>query len=174
MEDQSPIHHRSGVTFKSMHDCTMPYGVGIPLCRNDRHDYYCAPDLTSCTMLSSEDDESSQCSSFIAESSSSSREQKIFIEIFPGGGKMLLRGAKETLEAFHRTPSETVSCSCLGCWAVINCIHDAEYVLCPLCRVVSPMDILPMTTPMEESSCWPSPRIGGLGLGFTTANEKKI
>jgi hypothetical protein len=48
-----------------------------------------------------------------------------------------LRGFEETRECIVRDfylPS-----TCLGCSVDVCCIQDANYVLCPLCQVVSPM-----------------------------------
>ena len=73
------------------------------------------------------------------------------IEVGPGEF-LRLRGAAETWQAiecgFH-TP-----CECLCCGLAMVCIHDADFVLCPTCRVVSPV----------QGFC--AGTAGGVGLGF--------
>jgi hypothetical protein len=58
------------------------------------------------------------------------------VEISPGVFAPL-RGSEETWRAIQTGNFETVVCVC--CSNRIQCIADAEYVLCPECRVVSPM-----------------------------------
>lgn len=72
------------------------------------------------------------------------------IEIAPGIFAPL-RGSLETLRALQRGDCITVMCMC--CSAKLTCLSDAEYVLCPDCRVISPIE-LPGKT-----------EIGGVGLG---------
>lgn len=76
------------------------------------------------------------------------------IEIAPGITARL-RGAKETwaaVEADFHLPT-----TCICCNLSICCIMDANFVLCPECKVVSPMD-----------GCSPQGGFeGGVGLGFT-------
>jgi hypothetical protein len=73
------------------------------------------------------------------------------IEISPGV-QVHLRGADETWEAIEHDYYMPTECIC--CESTIFCIRDADYVLCPDCRVVSRL---------EDSS---SRGIGGVGLGF--------
>lgn len=76
------------------------------------------------------------------------------IEVTPGQF-MKLRGSEETWRAVCNDfymPGE-----CQVCNNTIFCIQDADYVLCPTCRVVSPMD--------QERGSRNSD--GGVGLGFT-------
>jgi hypothetical protein len=61
---------------------------------------------------------------------------QIEVEISPGVFA-LLRGAEETWRAIQTGNFETVVCVC--CCSRMQCIADAEYVLCPECRVVSPV-----------------------------------
>jgi hypothetical protein len=75
------------------------------------------------------------------------------IEISPGHW-VLLRGADETWECIER--DFYVPCVCLECSMELCCIQDADFVICPICRVVSPMEVL-------EASLGN----GGAGLGFT-------
>jgi hypothetical protein len=60
------------------------------------------------------------------------------IEIMPGI-HVPLRGAKETWNCVERDFFLPVTC--FGCTAELCCIQDASYVLCPVCRVVGPMDV---------------------------------
>jgi hypothetical protein len=73
------------------------------------------------------------------------------IEISPGV-YVRLRGADETWKAIANDFYMPVECIC--CESTIFCIQNADYVLCPDCRVVSRMD-----TPSSHG-------MGGVGLGF--------
>jgi hypothetical protein len=73
------------------------------------------------------------------------------IEISPGV-QVRLRGASETWKAIEQDYYMPAECLC--CQTTIFCIQNADYVLCPDCRVVSRM---------ESSSCL---GMGGVGLGF--------
>jgi hypothetical protein len=73
------------------------------------------------------------------------------IEISPGI-RVRLRGADETLEAISNDFYLPAECIC--CESTIFCIQNADYVLCPDCRVVSRMEGLS------------SRGMGGVGLGF--------
>ena len=74
------------------------------------------------------------------------------LEIAPGITERL-RGSKETMECVER--DFYLPCTCFSCEAHLCCIMDAKYVLCPRCRVVSPL-----------KEC-PKGFDGGVGLGFT-------
>ena len=76
------------------------------------------------------------------------------IEIAPGLSTRL-RGAKETWEAVEN--DFYMPCSCFCCQKDLLCIMDANYVLCPMCKVVSPL----------EGCAAPGSMEGGCGLGFT-------
>jgi hypothetical protein len=65
----------------------------------------------------------------------SSSEESLQVEVTPGFFSPL-RGSKETLAAISRGHSTNVSC--FGCDTPLVCIADAEYVICPDCKVVSP------------------------------------
>jgi hypothetical protein len=58
------------------------------------------------------------------------------VEIMPGVFAPL-RGSEETWRAIQAGNVEIVECVC--CCNRIQCIADAEYILCPECRVVSPV-----------------------------------
>lgn len=80
------------------------------------------------------------------------------VEISPGVD-VRLRGADETWKAIENDfymPAE-----CMACCANLFCILDADYVLCPDCRVVSRM---------EGGSVQGN---GGVGLGFKYSNLSK-
>jgi len=76
------------------------------------------------------------------------------VEVFPGEF-LRLRGAEETRQAIQN--DFFMPCECVCCFLTILCILDADFALCPKCRVVSPMSC---------SSCNGSSD-GGVGLGFT-------
>jgi hypothetical protein len=83
------------------------------------------------------------------------REKKLeqtSIEISPGEYQRL-RGADETWRAIQNDFYMPYECSC--CCRTIFCIQDANFILCPECRVVSPM---PGVYGGSD---------GGVGLGFT-------
>ena len=73
------------------------------------------------------------------------------IEISPGV-HVRLRGADETWKAVENDFYMPAECIC--CESTIFCIQNADYILCPDCRVVSRM---------EDIS---SNGMGGVGLGF--------
>ena len=78
------------------------------------------------------------------------------IEIAPGTHARL-RGAQETWECVERDFYMPVTC--ILCNMDLCCIMDANYVLCPSCRVVSPMEGSGGTEGGKAD--------GGVGLGFT-------
>jgi hypothetical protein len=73
------------------------------------------------------------------------------IEISPGV-HVRLRGADETWKAIENDNYMPAECIC--CESTIFCIQNADYILCPDCRVVSRMEGLS------------SHGVGGVGLGF--------
>lgn len=75
------------------------------------------------------------------------------IEIAPGVITHL-RGTQETLRAIANDFYMPTQCFC--CQLDLLCIMDANYVLCPDCRVVIPME-----------GCATGMNNGGVGLGFT-------
>jgi hypothetical protein len=79
------------------------------------------------------------------------RPSQSMIEISPGV-HVRLRGADETWKAIEQDSYMPAECLC--CETTIFCIQNADYILCPDCRVVSRM---------EGSS---SRGMGGVGLGF--------
>ena len=89
-------------------------------------------------------------------SSSSSNPGEKRIEIAPGITARL-RGAQETWQCIATDFYMPTQCFC--CATDVCCIMDATYVLCPVCKVVSPL----------ENGC-PD---GGVGLGFTFDDLQK-
>lgn len=81
--------------------------------------------------------------------SSSSR----MVEVAPGI-VMELRGAAETLHAIELGVAASVTCAC--CQVPLLCVPDAECVICPDCKVVSPVYIACATNQIR----------GGVGLGL--------
>jgi hypothetical protein len=107
------------------------------------------------------------------------------MEIVPGQ-YVRLRGADETWHAIRH--DAYLPCICSGCGNTVFCMDDADYVVCPICREVSPVryddvdvDDNDNTTPTVTTSV--SSHIhttvptttrtsiavvgGGVGLGFT-------
>jgi hypothetical protein len=76
------------------------------------------------------------------------------IEVAPGW-HLRLRGADETVNAIEN--DFYTSCECTCCELTVFCIQDADYVICPVCREVSPVS----TNETENYG-----RVGGVGLGF--------
>jgi hypothetical protein len=91
------------------------------------------------------------------------------IEISPGV-YMRLRGAEETWDCIGH--DFFMPCTCFGCSHELCCIQDADYVLCPKCRVVSPMDTTisgseSANAAASSTSTADIEHEGGVGLGFT-------
>jgi len=59
------------------------------------------------------------------------------VEIAPGK-YMDLRGSKETWDALERNFSQQINCAC--CSTQIRFIRDAAMVICPVCRMILPVD----------------------------------
>jgi len=74
------------------------------------------------------------------------------IEVAPGQW-MEVRGAEETLLAVQAGTAAFVPCMCCG--TTLQCVPDADLVICPDCRVMS-------VVPCEEGTS----RVGGIGLGL--------
>jgi len=78
------------------------------------------------------------------------------IEISPGVF-VALRGSEESWHAIQQGFYTHPECFC--CSTALVCIADADYVLCPECRVVSPIT-------SERPSIAPADFVGGVGLGL--------
>lgn len=88
-------------------------------------------------------------------SSSGPKRSTKTVEISPGV-VLPLRGADETWECIK--DDFFVPVACFGCTAEVCCIQDARFVLCPECRVVSPM---------ADAGGGTLSSGGGVGLGFS-------
>ena len=71
---------------------------------------------------------------------------------------MRLRGSQETQECWNR--GECIQTTCFVCDIQLACVRDCDCVICPQCRLVSPVDIMPQT------AAFGMPRVGGVGLGI--------
>jgi hypothetical protein len=78
------------------------------------------------------------------------------IEVFPGMD-VPLRGSYETRLAIRDGAIAKVDC--MDCCAPLSCMNAAEYVICPLCRSVSPIGGFGL--PVKEGAF-------GVALGFTS------
>ena len=84
------------------------------------------------------------------------------IEVAPGM-HMRLRGAEETCEAVRT--NRCVESTCLLCAGVVLCIESADHVLCPQCKVVSPVKEKGTTLKVSAPS---------VGLGITLEQFSEI
>ena len=80
--------------------------------------------------------------------------ERTMIEVFPGMS-VPLRGSEETQIAI--TCNQIRTAKCLDCTLSLSCVEDAEYILCPLCRCVSPLALTEKGVPAGGF---------GVGLGF--------
>ena len=98
---------------------------------------------------------SSSSSSIVTTTSSSSAPM---IEIEPGVLEPL-RGSQETLLALRMGNIQSVLC--IGCQAIVSCILEAKYVICPCCKVISATAVADnqKTLPKHVTPM-------GVGLGF--------
>ena len=86
------------------------------------------------------------------------RDDVTYMEIAPGQ-RVRLRGAKETWQCVEN--DFYLPTTCFSCDTDLCCIMDASYVLCPVCKVVSPVE------------GWAGGPDGGVGLGFTYTDLAK-
>ena len=82
------------------------------------------------------------------------------VEITPGVFAPL-RGSDETWHAIEDGFSTRVDC--ILCTTSLLCIADADYVLCPECRVVSPTNTHELKLPPNH--------VGGVGLGLKASEQ---
>mmetsp|Transcript_27320 Transcript_27320/g.31187 ORF Transcript_27320/g.31187 Transcript_27320/m.31187 type:complete len:241 (+) Transcript_27320:87-809(+) len=82
-------------------------------------------------------------------------EDVLMVEVAPGV-EVQLRGSSETRSSIKKWQIAQVTC--LECCVQLYCIDDAEYVLCPMCRCVSPLALLCSNFNAEIAY--------GVGLGF--------
>jgi hypothetical protein len=86
------------------------------------------------------------------------------IEVEVGPGVFLpLHGTEETMSAMQE--GQLVSCTCYVCTLTVMCVPQASFVLCPDCRVVSPVERSAVPTTMKHGAA-PSCETGGVGLGM--------
>jgi hypothetical protein len=85
------------------------------------------------------------------------------IEVSPGY-YLMIRGAAETNLAIQQGRVRPTVCSC--CTSQLYCIMVAEYVLCPTCREISPVDFKDNNSLLG--------RAGGVGLGLTRESLCKL
>lgn len=71
---------------------------------------------------------------------------------------MRLRGSQETEVAWDR--GECIETLCFVCDIRLACVRDCDCVICPQCRLVSPVDYIPPAAGYRQ------PRVGGVGLGI--------
>lgn len=76
------------------------------------------------------------------------------IEVFPGV-EMPLRGSQETQYAIQK--DYIMHVHCMDCTLELSCVRNSQYVLCPLCHCVSPLEL---------SGLRLEPSHFGVGLGF--------
>jgi hypothetical protein len=150
------------------HSTMTNLGFGGPLPHHDRQASG-VPSLVTCDASSAEASRNDSMGDTSDHSSSSDRNRHSMpevslmspprpppssqptVEISPGV-HVRLRGADETWRAIENDYYMPAQCIC--CESTIFCIQNADYVLCPDCRVVSRMEGLS------------SHGIGGVGLGF--------
>eukprot|EP00978_Attheya_sp_CCMP212_P037455 scaffold176631_cov50-Attheya_sp.AAC.2 len=82
-------------------------------------------------------------------------EPRTDLEISPGE-YMPLRGSAETWDALEKGFIQTVNC--WGCQCSLDCIRDAQLVICPECRTLSPIPSLKSDDSDENP-------VGGVSLG---------
>jgi hypothetical protein len=83
------------------------------------------------------------------------------IQVAPGVC-IKFRGADETWSCIER--DFYMPTMCISCMQELCCIQDADYVICPSCRTVSPMRGMVASTNNNTGHG------GGVGLGFTYAD----
>ena len=71
---------------------------------------------------------------------------------------MRLRGSQETQEAWDK--GQCIQTLCFVCDVKLACVPDCDCVICPLCRLVSPVDYVPQAAGFRGS------HVGGVGLGI--------
>ena len=91
------------------------------------------------------------------------------IEVSPGH-YLPLRGSAETLAAVESGMARAVQC--VACSATLLCVPDAELVICPDCRLLSPL----ATSKQAYGSSAQQPgvqyNVGGVGLGLKVESQR--
>jgi hypothetical protein len=88
------------------------------------------------------------------------RPQRVQVEVSPGEF-MSLRGAAETAEAIESGLSKTVFSWCCG--VGLLCVPDCQFVICPDCRIMSPVPQKPATL-MEHAEWGGNPKAASRGI----------
>jgi hypothetical protein len=158
-DPRDPIGKARASGQRESHSTARNTGFGLPMSHYDRQavglpssvsiDASSAEDSQDCCMSNNFGSSSSlgwECSSMPPPAQSLTT-----IEIFPGVHARL-RGADETWNAIENDYYMPAECIC--CESTIFCIQNADYVLCPDCRVVSRMESISYRG------------TGGVGLGF--------
>ena len=93
----------------------------------------------------------SEISSHSSNRRSVEREQKpaVQVEVYPGEF-LHLRGARETADAIERGHSKSVFC--YACGLGLRCVADCDLVICPNCRIMSPVPRRPASL-FEDPEC---------------------
>lgn len=91
-------------------------------------------------------------------------EQPNTIQLVPGVN-LVLRGAEETMQAIGN--DFYVATHCFDCQAMLFCIRNAGFLVCPHCRVVSPVESNENTNEHFALSKNNGNICGSVGLGFT-------
>jgi hypothetical protein len=81
--------------------------------------------------------------------------KRIEIEVSPGV-YMPMRGAEETEAAIRGGHVHQTTCAC--CESLLYCMKAAEFLYCPVCRIIGPVTSLSL-------AC--TDAVGGVGLGLT-------
>ena len=71
---------------------------------------------------------------------------------------MRLRGSQETQAAWDC--GECIETMCFVCEIPLACVRDCDCVICPQCRLISPVDHIPQAAGFHR------PHLGGVGLGI--------
>jgi hypothetical protein len=74
--------------------------------------------------------------SYMLSSVESRGRKPVQVEVYPGEF-LQLRGADETIEAIERGHTQLVCC--YACGLGLSCIADCKLVICPDCRIISPV-----------------------------------
>jgi hypothetical protein len=88
------------------------------------------------------------------------RPERLQVEVSPGEF-MSLRGAAETAEAIESGLSKTVFSWCCG--VALRCVPDCQFVICPDCRIMSPVPQKPATL-MEDDEWGGNPKAAPRGI----------
>jgi len=118
-------------------------------------------------VLTSTDDEASPI--YSTDKNTSSKDTPLYLDI-GGGVKARLRRTKETMQAV--ATGNFVPVTCMGCTTDLFCITDAEFLVCPVCKIVSPMTMAVMPQHQHGNEDTVLFREGvGLGITYNVLHE---